>query len=136
MNSIIGIGWEFYHQGMLVANALCEVHVTKKIERSSIAPIISILETALAQTKAAKAKEDDLRNFPVQDVIYDIAGHAGNEVEVNLNIQHYGSNSFGEGCFDPNFVFSRFNNNGWESFTYGIDGGVEELTTFLSYAIE
>ena len=148
MNSIIGIGWEFYHQGMLVAAALCEVHVTQKMDKSAIASIISVLETALAQTKETEEgeteegeteegqTEGDLRNFPVQDVVYDIAGCTGNEVEVNLNIQHYGSKSFGQDCFDPKFVFSRFIGNHWESFTYGVDGGIEELTTFLSYSIE
>ena len=145
MDSDIGIGWEFYHHqmGKRVAAALCEVHVTQKMDKLAIASIISILETALAETKEAEKgereegqTESDLRNFPVHDVVYDIAGYAGNEVEVNLNIQHYGSKVFGEDCFDPNFVFSRFVDNHWESFTYGVGGGIEELTTFLSYAIE
>ena len=130
MESDIGIGWEFYHHqlGQRVASSLCEVHVTKKIEESSISSIISILDKALEQTKEM---EGDLRDFPVQEVVNDIAGCVGNEVELNLNIQHYGLKSFGEDCFDPNFVFSRFGNNKWTSFTYGVDGGLDELKTFL-----
>ena len=121
-----GIGWSFYHQqiGQKVVCGLCNVHVTREID---IAPIISILETALAKTKE---KEGDLRDFPVHDVVYDIAKHTGNEVEVDANLQYYGVKSFGEDCFDPKFVFSRFVNK-WMFFTYGTDGGVKELATFL-----
>ena len=125
----LGIGWSFYHKqlGKVVAG-LCEVHVKKKMDASAIAPIISILEKALEKTKE---KEGDLRDFPVYDVVYDIAEQAGNEVEVDANLQAYGMNSFGEGCFDPNFVFSRFLDKEWKYFTYGVDGGVGELTKFL-----
>jgi hypothetical protein len=126
----IGIGWEFYHHqlGQRVAASLCDVHVTKKMERSSIASVISVLEKALTETKAM---EGDLRDFPVQDVVYDIMACSGNEVEVNLNIQHYGMKSFGEGCFEPTFLFSRYENNKWTTFTYGLDGDLDKLTTFL-----
>lgn len=130
MNQDIGIGWEFYdHQlSSKVATGLCEIHVTNNMDKTSIASIVSVLEAALEQTKAM---EGDLRDFPVQDVVYDIAGYAGNEVEVDRNIQAYGSKTFGRDCFEPTFVFSRFINNEWVSFLYGVDGGVEELTTFL-----
>lgn len=122
----LGIGWSFYHQqiGQKVVCGLCIMHA----DRSSISPIISTLETALVKTKE---NEGDLRDFPVHDVLYDIAKHTGNEVEVDANLQHYGAKSFGEGCFDPNFVFSRVVNNQWMCFTYGTDGGLDELSKFL-----
>lgn len=128
----IGIGWEFYdsQQDRLVATSLCEIYVSKKMDKNSVASIVSLLETALAHTKI-KAIGSDLRNFPVQEVVQDIEDYTGNKVKVDLNIQHYGPKCFGEGCFDPTFLFSRLTNNKWSTFTYGVDGDLADLTKFL-----
>jgi hypothetical protein len=128
------IGWIFHDIDRKVIAGLCKVIVSdqKNINEFSIADTIETLQNALISTVENSDPTQDLRDFPVQDVIREIAGHLQAEVEIDLNLQHYGVKAFGEGCFEPNFVFHRNFCEEWEPFVYGEDGLVSDLTKFLT----
>jgi len=129
------IGWVFHDIDRKVDRkviaGLCKVIVTdqKNINEFSIADTIETLQNALISTVENSDPTQDLRDFPVQDVIREIAGHLQTEVEIDLNLQ---VKAFGEGCFEPNFVFHRNFGEEWEPFVYGEDGGISDLTKFLT----
>lgn len=72
------------------------------------------------------------RPFPVVDVLMEIADIIGSgTVEMDRNLQVYGSNEFCKYYTDTVFTFHRLSKNGWEEYEY--HGDFEKLTAFLRW---
>lgn len=74
------------------------------------------------------------RPFPVVEVLTEIADIIGSgTVELDGNLQAYGSNEFCKYYTDIVFTFHRFSasNDSWEEYEY--DGDFEKLTAFLRW---
>lgn len=108
-----------------LSEGFCDILLLKDkdITVQQLQDILSIAEPILLSDKRTGSCLDTLMS--IADVI-----RAGNTVELDLNLQHYGMRQFGEGAVDLSLHFIRHDRI-WPKNGFTYQGDVQALHTFL-----
>ena len=119
MSFSLGITYEQFSEGF------CDILLLKDkdLTMEQLQDIIAIAEPILLSDKKTGSCLDTLMS--IADVI-----RAGNTVELDLNLQHYGMRQFGQGAVDPSLHFIR-HDRVWPDNGFTYRGDVHALHSFL-----